>query len=136
MIRPYVRAKKSNLHFIVLMDNCSAHFSEEMLRLADEDKVYFVALPANATFFLQPLDVAFFGPFKRFWRIVVKEFQSRPGNEKISSLPREVLPALLYATLLKMTNMKEIIVNGFAGCGLVPINHQKIVRSKFYFLLI
>ena len=55
-------------HKVVLGDNLSSHLSPVSLKRAEELGVHFRLLPPNTTHFLQPLDVAFFGPLKRAWR--------------------------------------------------------------------
>ena len=63
---------RKNENKFILMDNVVFHFkSVEVMEMALADKVYFVPLPKNATYFLQPLDVSFFGAFKTSWRLAI-----------------------------------------------------------------
>ena len=53
---------------MLIGDNLSSYFHPRVLTLAQEHDIEFVCLPPNSTHFLQPLDVAFFGPLKRSWK--------------------------------------------------------------------
>ena len=57
---------------VIIGDNLSSHFSE-VLSLAAENDISFVCLPPNATHLAQPLDMAFYGPLKRNWHIVIDD---------------------------------------------------------------
>ena len=45
---------------VAIGDNLAAHFSVEVVQLAVENNIMFIALPANSTYLLQPLDLAVF----------------------------------------------------------------------------
>ena len=45
---------------MLLGDNLSSHFNLEVIKIAEQNDVYFAMLPPNATHLLQPLEVCFF----------------------------------------------------------------------------
>ena len=45
---------------MLLGDNLASHFNLEVIKIAEQNDVYFAMLPPNATHLLQPLDVCFF----------------------------------------------------------------------------
>jgi glycopeptide antibiotics resistance protein len=56
----------------LILDNVSFHMSPEVVKLLEEEGVRLVGLPTNSTYITQPLDVSFFGPFKKVLRSVLK----------------------------------------------------------------
>ena len=64
----------------VIGDNLSAHFSESVLQVAEENDIKFICLPPNSTDKTQPLDVAFFGPMKAAWKHVLLDFKIKNPN--------------------------------------------------------
>ena len=49
----------------LLMDNCQSHKSDDITLLCGENNVELVYFPPNATHIYQPLDLCFFGAFKK-----------------------------------------------------------------------
>ena len=45
---------------MLLVDNLVSHFNLEVIKIAEQNDVYFAMLPPNATHSLQPLDVCVF----------------------------------------------------------------------------
>ena len=70
-------------HKVVLGDNLSSHLSPVSLERAEELGVHFRLLPPNTTHFLQPLDVAFFGPLKRAWRDQLLAYKQTHLNKSL-----------------------------------------------------
>ena len=48
-------------------DNLGSYFNADLVKLAKENSVYFVMFPANATNWIQVLDMLVFGPIKCSW---------------------------------------------------------------------
>ena len=45
---------------MLLGDNLASHFNLEVIKIAEQNDVYFAMLPPNATHLLQPLEICFF----------------------------------------------------------------------------
>ena len=75
VVRPWAR-DPCRLHKkkVILMDCVTFHFHKCLIDIGIEDNVFLVALPKYSTYFLQPLDIAFFAPFKRSWRNVINGY--------------------------------------------------------------
>ena len=58
---------------VLIGDNLSSHFSEKVHKLALENNILIACLLANSTHLLQPLDAAFYGPLKRYWRKILDQ---------------------------------------------------------------
>ena len=79
---------------VVIGDNVSSHFNSNVLELCRKHNIRFVCLPANSTHFLQPLDVAFFGPLKIAWKKILTAWKEISKNRTLT-LPKSEFPDLL-----------------------------------------
>ena len=109
-------------HKVVLGDNLSSHLSPVSLKRAEELGVHFRLLPPNTTHFLQPLDVAFFGPLKRAWRDQLLTYKRIHLNKSL--LKRHF--AGEFKKLLA-TIKPDTIKSGFKATGLVPFDPEQAV---------
>ena len=72
---------------ILIGDNLASHFSVNVVRMARENDILFVALPPNTTHIMQPLDVSVFRPFKRVWATILDRI-SHDRNSSRNQLVR------------------------------------------------
>ncbi|KAE8743717.1 hypothetical protein FOCC_FOCC009668 [Frankliniella occidentalis] len=109
----------------VIGDNLGAHLSIKVIQMCEENNISFLLLPANATHFLQPLDVAWFGPMKKEWRKVLREHkETYPGVVK-----KEVFPSLLSKCIVSLGDRcSKNAVAGFKACGLVPPDRNQALK--------
>lgn len=124
-------------------DNLSSHMDAEVLRLCDENEIYFVCLVPHSTHLCQPLDVGFFRPMKEAWRAVLTEWKLQ--NIRLSTVPKDMFPALLKKCLNKMdtvsaratetnteTNntsaIKRNLISSFRAAGICPLNRQEVFK--------
>ena len=109
-------------HKVVIGDNLSSHLSPVSLKRAEELGVHFRLLPPNTTHFLQPLDVAFFGPLKRAWRDQLLTYKRIHLNKSL--LKRHFAGELkkLVATI-----KQDTIISGFKATGLVPFDPEAAI---------
>lgn len=120
---------------VIIGDNLSSHFSDSVLRLAKEHDIVFTCLPANSTHLLQPLDVAFYGPLKKCWRVVLDEWKasSKKTSQTVGkeSFPRllEKLYQNLYQPEGQTTNhTSQNLVSGFRKCGIYPLERNEVLE--------
>ena len=110
---------------ILIGDNLSSHFNSRVLTLAQEHQIEFVCLPPNSTHFLQPLDVAFFGPLKQSWRKILNEWKLSRGK-RAATLTKDAFPRLLKKVQSALFgdggNHSENLVSGFRKCGIAPFS--------------
>lgn len=90
IIVPYCR-RTSGVK-VLLGDNLSSHFTSDVLNLCPEIK--FKCLPANSTHLMQPLDVAFYAPLKKYCRMILLEWKKKDGRY-IPALRKDYFPKLL-----------------------------------------
>ena len=107
---------------LVLGDNLSAHLSPVSLQRAAELGVSFRLLPPNTTHFLQPLDVAFFGPLKGAWKSQLMDYKRSTTNKSVlkKDFARE------FKRLVDGVK-SEWITSGFKACGIVPFDPEAAV---------
>ncbi|CAK1599466.1 unnamed protein product [Parnassius mnemosyne] len=125
VIVPYTKKKPGRK--IVIGDNLSSHFSENVLKKCEKLNISFVCLPPKSTHLLQPLDVALYGPLKHYWRTILTGWKKVEGR-KHKTLVKDVFPKLLAKLMNKLmetnTGGKNVIA-GFNKCGLYPINPER-----------
>ena len=116
---------------ILIGDNLSCHFSESVLRQSATQDISFICLPPNSTHILQPLDVAFYGPLKRYWRQILDEWKMSSAKRSIT-LTKDMLPRLLNKLYNKLyeddTETSENLVSGFRKCGIHPLNSEEVLK--------
>lgn len=92
-------------------------------------QVELFCLPANCTYALQPLDVAFFAPLKKKWKLVLRMWYR---ESRLHAVDKAVFPTLLNS-LWGDLNSRNLI-SGFRGAGIFPIDpskpRQKMVAPK------
>ena len=116
---------------ILLGDNLSSHLSSHVLTLCQQNNVKFIALPPNSTHMLQPLDVAFFGPMKRFWRKILGDWKNSPEGRPYPVLPKPMFPLLLGKLLNKLKTEGDTnrLQGGFQGSGIYPLNREVVLKK-------
>ena len=127
-------AEKLEGRVVVIGDNLAAHFTPAVLKLCRDNNISFVCLPPNATHICQPLDVAFFRPFKQAWRAVLTAWKMK--HPKQSTVPKNELPQLLKESLDRMDRsgkdgevgaIAHNLISGFRATGLSPLDSRKIL---------
>ena len=108
---------------LVLCDNLASHFSPEVMDLCVKHRISFNCFPTNTTHFLQPLDVAFFGPLKKRWREILEAWRLECPRIafKKCEFPRKLQ---LLVELMNESN----VAAGFKAAGLYPFNVNEALR--------
>lgn len=116
---------------VLIGDNLSSHFGDEVLKSAREQNIAFVCLPPNSTHLLQPLDVAFFRPLKAHWRCILDEYKAKT-KRAAKNLVKEVFPALLVKLYDKLypndDETSENITSGFRKTGIHPLDPDEVLQ--------
>ncbi|XP_023247710.1 uncharacterized protein LOC111643754 [Copidosoma floridanum] len=113
---------------VVFVDGHKSHMTFELSLFCLNHQIILIALHPNTTNVTQPLDVAFFRPFKVTWRKIHKQFCLEFSSVGIRKSQ--------FATVLKKTldqlDTKSILPNGFRKCGLMPINVEAVDFSRIF----
>ena len=91
--------------------------------LCRQKNIELICLYPNSTHIIQPLDIAFFHPFKDIWRQSVIKYKS---ENNITRLKKEHVASVLQKAFESFPNEKKTIVNGFTAAGLVPLNPNAV----------
>ena len=100
----------------MVYDGCCSHYNDENLKKSVGIKVILVLLPANATHFIQPLDVAVFKPFKSVFLKCVSDSMLENNITTISKKDAMTIGSKAWrkGILDKTTN----ISSGFRAAGM------------------
>lgn len=129
MFIPHIRKLKLEGKKVVIGDNLTSHFSEEVLSLCEKHNIAFVCLPTNSTHMTQPLDVAFYAPLKKSWRGILDEWK-KGLQKKSQTVTKEAFPGLLQKLHKHVTNndtSSKNLVSGFKKCGIYPLNASEVI---------
>ena len=123
IILPWARRKEGDK--VMIGDNLSSHFSSDVLDLCEENNISFICLVPLSTHLSQPLDVAFYGPLKRKWCKILKNWKvQNPGQ---TTLPKDSFPRLLKQ-LEECLNVENLI-SGFKTCGIYPLDPEQLLKK-------
>lgn len=114
---------------VVIGDNLSSHFSQDVLNLCEENNISFACLPKNSTHLTQPLDVAFYAPLKKFWRGILDKWK-RGLQKKSQTVTKEKFPGLLKQLCDKIGGddaQSHQLVSGFKKTGIDPFNPDAVI---------
>lgn len=114
---------------VLIGDNLSSHFSEEVIALCKELNIAFVCLLPNSTHLGQPLDVGFYGPLKKHWRAILDNWKSTM-QKKSQTITKERFPSLLTKLCNKVTEngISSNLVAGFRKCGIYPFDPLQVIN--------
>ena len=109
---------------MLLGDNLASHFNLKVIKIAEQNDVYFAMLPPNSTHLLQPLDVCVFSSMKESWRKILQEWKREVRTK--GSFNKQFFPSLLKRLVnLQLGSMKRNLESGFRTTGIFPLNRQE-----------
>ena len=115
---------------VLILDNHGSHLDFEALMTFREAGVTVLGLPPNTTSALCPLDVAFFGPFKRAFK---REIDKLPGHVaslsvgQIVKAARDAVEVSSTITTDAVTQERSSnIISGFRACGIIPYDRERV----------
>lgn len=113
---------------LLLLDGHNTHTKNiDFIEMARENYTTVIVFPPHCTHRLQPLDVAFMGPFNKYYiRAIEKYLRNHPGRAittfQLSKLLGEAYPEAAQQT---------IAINGFKKCGIEPLDRNIFKESDF-----
>ncbi|KAH9104635.1 hypothetical protein LEN26_014966 [Aphanomyces euteiches] len=99
------------------MDGYKAHWSSRSIAYAKSNGVMLYSLPSHTFHFLQPLDVAVFGHFKRRLDVELARFRVKHMRHAVTSDMVSVSSSALESSLTR-----TYIVSGFEKSGIYPLS--------------
>ena len=136
ILLPYVRDKRKELKLAAdypaldIFEKFTGQGTENLLKLLDDNSIYFIMVPANCTDRLQPMDVSVNKPAKNFLQ---QKFQDWYAEKICKQLDQqeEMSPVDLQLSIVKplgvqwmiklydyLKSKADIIKNGFKGAGI------------------
>ena len=96
----------------------------EVIKIAEQNDVYFAMLPPNAMQLLQLLDVCVFSLMNESWREILQEWKRE--NWTKGSLIKQFFPSLFkWLVNSQLELIKHHLESRFWTTGIFPLNHQE-----------
>ena len=111
---------------VLFLDGHHSHLGIDFIELARSHNIHPFCLPAHTSHFLQPLDVGVYGPMKKTWKGVLKEYKTAT---RASNVTKQVFPSFVK-TLWERSLQASHLQAGFRECGLWPFNPSAIPAYK------
>ena len=101
---------------LLILDGHSSRINYNLRKLARDNEIHLLKLPAHCTHLLQPLDVAVLKPLKTAWYNVVQNFIRRERRV----VTKRDFPSML-AEAWQIGYKKENGISGFKKAGIIPM---------------
>jgi len=139
-----VRIDNPDEHHLLILDQCSAHASLEIYKLAQMRNIVLYYLPPHTTHVTQPVDVGLFGPLKAAFRKhekatltqLERQFdakcrnwngspETKPGRLRLTlcDIPRILQPAI------EESFTRKNVESAFRATGIVPYNRDVLLAK-------
>jgi hypothetical protein len=113
---------------ILILDGHVSHTKNlTALTRAKEAGVVMVSLPPHCTHKLQPLDVAFFAPFKCYYNEAIRQWMHNHVGRPVTTWQVAELLNTAYGKAASVQNAMK----GFEATGLYPLNKEKFGDADF-----
>jgi hypothetical protein len=113
---------------VLLLDGHISHTKNlKAITRAKEAGVVMVSLPPHCTHKLQPLDVAFFGPFKVYYNEAIRQWMRNHIGRPVTTWQIAELLNTAYGKAASVQNA----ITGFEATGLYPLNKNKFGDGVF-----
>lgn len=120
--------REDNQPILLVLDGHSTHTSPLIIRWALSKNIHIFCLPAHTSHILQPLDVAVFGPFKRFYYSECAAHMKTHMGKVVSKYDVAEIACSAYLKAMGPSN----IVSAFRKTGIYPCNKEVIAAEKLY----
>ena len=122
---PYFQENNIQFPVIVFLDGHASHLSYPLSEFCALHQIILICLPPNATHFIQPLDVGFYGPFKKKWKKFIRLYRLKNGGVEIK---KHLLPKFINEMGLDFFELD--IKKAFKVCGIFPFNENNLRYEK------
>lgn len=108
---------------VLVLDGHASHKSLPVLQFCERNNITLMALPSHTTHRLQPLDRAFFKPFKAFYDKECNNFMTAFQSER--KITKFNFGRLFNRAWCKAATIDNA-VNGFRSTGIYPLNENVV----------
>lgn len=111
---------------LIVYDGHKSHIQYRVSEMAIKNKVHILSLPAHSSDKLQPLDVGVFGPVKKAWLRVKRNYARKTS---FKSITKEDFPSLMKELRDQGAFKEHNIKAGFKSSGIWPVNLAVALRK-------
>lgn len=111
---------------ILFLDGHQSYSSLALVEEAQQKGIILYVFPPHTTHLLQPLDVGVYGPLKKVWSKVLKDYKLSTMAAKVDRL---VFPSLV-SKMWDQVLLPEQLIGGFRATGLHPFSRDAIAPVK------
>lgn len=128
-IKHFAKYAKPSLESPVLLifDNHESHISIDVITFAKENGIVLLTLPPHSSNKLQPLDVAVYSPFKRYYNAAVDNWLVNHPGTPITIYQVSQLVSEAYSPAFSKSNIES----AFAKTGIFPFKRDIFEESDF-----
>ncbi len=113
---------------LLILDNHVSHINLDLILYCRENDIHLLTLPPHSTHLLQPLDTAFFGPFKSRYSRLCANFAV--GKKEYVTVRMENVATLFKEAYYESAKISTA-ENGFKKTGIYPYCPEKFTDSHF-----
>lgn len=124
---PWLQENQIHTPVVLFVDGHVSHRSLNLSKFCLEKGIILISLIPNSTHLLQPMDVVVFGPTKRKWAAMLKDF--RRANQKMERMPKEIFVRLLNECLNECLTMSTL-QSSFSKTALYPFDANNFNFSQ------
>ena len=104
----------------MVLDGHKSHISFDVIQKAIEKGLDMISLSSHTNHALQPLDVAYFAPLKKAFRVYRDLWIMQCKGKTVNKEHLAQWASLAFKKALTPTNVRT----GFQACGIWPLNHR------------
>jgi len=112
---------------ILILDGHGSHKTLNAIEFCRSNNVSLLSFPPHTTHKLQPLDLCFFGPLKKFYNSACDNWMAINPGKRIGFYD---IAGLFKTAYLRAATMEKA-VSGFAAGGIFPLNAEKFTDEDF-----
>lgn len=112
---------------LLIMDNLKAHITYASTLLAKNNGVILLTFPPHTSHRLQPLDRTVYGPLKKYYNEVCRQWLLSNPGKRISIYEIAAIFGQAYQQAFSVKN----ILSGFSATGIFPVNRNIFEDSDF-----
>ena len=109
VVLPHIKQHNPNVK-LVIFDSATCHLTDKVFEAVRQKGLWYLAIPANATSFLQALDVYYFSKFRQTHGAIVDAVVQRNGKDMYSSLSSDDKRRLLVHIVTKTAECLKVDV--------------------------
>jgi len=115
----------SDRPLMLILDSHSSPYALDLVKTATAENVIMFCLPPNTTPDSQPLDTSCFGPLKKYWYEVCRQY--------LFDHPGQVVTKFQFSTLFTDAWSKGMtignVTSGFRGTGIYPFSPSMVMNN-------